>query len=234
MRTHIVLSVVVLVALAATGCGGDGGPDSASGGTTGSGGAATAGAGGQGGAGGSEPLDKAAPCASSFGDALTDSFGRIDGTVLAVVGPTDSQCAKPNNDHLVVQVLMDGAAYRMVVNVQSDFGDPDVLLLEKQKPLAGPAWSEGWHTDVGLDYVGDLAANQQDFTAYPMAELVERVTAELVLGAAISVFATSGSGVVDSAHLIHRNETHRDGAIVLEPDSDSPRYLLFAFANQSF
>jgi hypothetical protein len=108
-----------------------------------------------------------------------------------------------------------------------------VRLKDYQKPLAGPAFSEGWHTDVSLDYVGDLAVNLQDFTPYPMAELVERVTAELELGAPISVFATS-DGVVDSAHLIHRNDPGRDGAIVLYPTSDSPRYLLFAFATQSF
>src|SRR4051794_34872783 len=60
---------------------------------------------GTGGAGGA-PGDKSAGCASTFGSALTSAFGRIDGTVLAVVKPIDTQCAMPNNDHLVLEVTM--------------------------------------------------------------------------------------------------------------------------------
>ena len=51
-----------------------------------------------------------------------------------------------------------------------------------------------------------------------------------------------------SAHLVHRNvdvpdggapdggvaAIYQDGAIVLEPASESPQYLLFAFAEDSF
>src|SRR5262245_41579858 len=36
--------------------------------------------------------DKAAQCADQFGAALTDSYGRVDGTVLALVDPSDTQC----------------------------------------------------------------------------------------------------------------------------------------------
>ena len=41
---------------------------------------------------------------------------------------------------VTVQVTMNGAAYRMVTNL-------DVLTAELDAPLSGPAWSEGWHTD---------------------------------------------------------------------------------------
>ena len=62
----------------------------------------------------------AANCVDSFGDALTDSFGRIDGKLIAVVKPTDTQCPTFNNDHLLLEVEMNAAVYRVVVNVISD------------------------------------------------------------------------------------------------------------------
>ena len=65
---------------------------------------------------------KDAACASSFGDALTAAFGRVDGTVVAVVAPGTERCAMPNRDHVIVQVEFGGAVYRMVVNVLSNGG----------------------------------------------------------------------------------------------------------------
>jgi hypothetical protein len=46
---------------------------------------------------------KDAACASSFGDALTAAFGRVDGTVVAVVAPGTERCAMPNRDHVIVR-----------------------------------------------------------------------------------------------------------------------------------
>jgi hypothetical protein len=174
-----------------------------------------------------DALDKAAACASSFGTALTDAFGRIDGTVLAVVPPDLQTCAQPNGTHLVLQITMQGAAYRMVLNV-----DADVSTRELDAPLAGPAWSDGWHTDAPLDYVTTLGAHGADFTK--AADPVALVTDQLELGAQVSVYATSSGGTrADSAHLVHRNLTNADGAIVITPDT-APHYLLFKFDNQTF
>jgi len=185
----------------------------------------------------SADADKSAKFApeSEFGTELTVGFGRIDGTVLAVVGTKDKQCPLSNNDHVVVEVLMHGKVYRMVVSVLSTYGDPDVGMLEKDAPLAGNAWSEGWHTDAVLDYVTTLGVHTGEFTPHPMAELEPLIESKLDIDAKISVFATNDSAqYLDSAHLIHRNKTDKDGAIVLAPDSPSPKYLLFRFANQSF
>jgi hypothetical protein len=178
---------------------------------------------------------KAAACASTFGSELTAAFGRLDGTVLAVVGPTDMQCTMPNDDHLVVQVTMHGAAYRMVVNVLSSGANPDVFLAEVDAPLAGGAFAEGWHPGYALDYVTTLGVHADAFTPHPMNELVTLVTDQLELGAPVSVYATSSGGsYAHSAHLVHRNATNADGAIVLRPDTATPRYLLFRFGDQSF
>ncbi len=180
---------------------------------------------------------KAKDCAATFGKALTSAFGRLDGTLLAVVTPTDTQCAQPNSDHLIVQVKVNGAAYRMVVNILSTVAgvDPRVLLDEVEAPLPSPAWSEGWHPGVTLDYVTTLAVHSDDFTPYEMNALVTRVSERLTLGAPISVYATSTGGTkADSAHLIHRNQAGKDGAIVVDPQGAKPSFLLFHFAEQTF
>lgn len=179
--------------------------------------------------------DKAASCASTFGTALTDAFGRIDGTVLAVVPPAHPTCAQPNSSHVVVQLTMDGAAYRMVVNVDSTRGtDRRVYSHTVEAALAGDPWSEGWHPGTALDYVATLATTSTAFVPHEEAETVALVTDALELGAKVSVFATSTGGTkADSAHLVHRNAANADGAIVIDPDG-APRYLLFRFADQTF
>ncbi len=187
------------------------------------------------------PADKAAPCASTFGGALTRDFGRLDGTLHAVVGPTDTQCALPNDDHLVVQVAMGGAVYRIVINVLSDGRNGTDTRLRYQAlahPLVGGPWAEGWHPGATLDYATTLGAHSTTgFEPVAMAALVERVTARLVLGARISAFATSSGGTrAASAHLVHRGQPAlgEDGALVLDPDGPSPTYLLFHFDGSEF
>jgi hypothetical protein len=179
-------------------------------------------------------VDKALNCASTFGTALTPAFGRLDGTVVAVVPPKHPTCALPNSTHLVIQVSMGGAIYRLVVTALSTQGSPDVSLFELDAPLAAGAWAEGWHPGVALDYVTTLNVKSTSFTATVMSELVTKVTAEIDLGAHISVFATSGATEPNSAHLIHRNLPNADGAIVIHPESAQPHYLLFRFPQQSF
>lgn len=71
-------------------------------------------------------------CASTFGNELTASFGRLDGTVLAIVAPDNQTCAQPNSTHVTVQVTMHGAAYRLVTNI-------DVLTAEVDAPRARAA-----------------------------------------------------------------------------------------------
>ena len=92
-------------------------------------------------------------------------------------------------------------------------------------------YSEGWHTDVTLDYVNDLDVHNADFEPMEETPLIDRLTAALTIGAPLSVFTVSSGG--DSSHLVHRNRLDADGAIVLDP-LGSPRYLLLAFATQSF
>ncbi len=179
-------------------------------------------------------------CADTFGDKLTEGFGRIDGLVWAVQKPSDTQCVFPNNDHVIIQVLMGGAVYRMVANVQSDrtLDDggpaPPVRYAAITHALPPPAWADGWHTDVALDYPTTLGVHNDAFTPNTLDELVTKIATEVKPGDPISVYAQSGNGRPESAHLIHRNGKQKDGAIVVAPTSASPKILLFHFAEQVF
>jgi hypothetical protein len=185
------------------------------------------------------PVDSAkdANCASTFGDALTDAFGRVDGTVVAIVEPGNSRCAKPNSDHVIVQVELDGAVYRMVVNVLSSGEDSRIQLLQTEAPLPAPAFSEGWHTGLSLDYPTDLGISSTDsgWESLEMEAAAARISDSIVIGAPIAVYASSSGGsYADSTHLIHRNGDGRDGALVLSPTATSSTWLLFRFADQDF
>lgn len=181
------------------------------------------------------PFSKANTCATVFGSSLTNAFGRLDGTVRAVVPPGHPSCPMRNGTHLVVQITMGGEAYRMVVNVLSSSGDPRVYMHEVRAPLAGPAWAEGWHPGVSLDYVTNLQASSTQFVPHDMATTVEMITDAIELQAPISVFATSSGGAnAASAHLVHKHLANKDGAIVIDPQGASPRYLLIKFDEQMF
>lgn len=178
---------------------------------------------------------KAAACTGTFGSALTNSFGRADGTVLAVVTPADQQCPRPNSDHVVLEITMDGKAYRMVINVQSDFaGDIRVRMGEVSHALPAPAWQEGWHTGVALDYANTLGAHSTSgFTPYDLQALVGKISDALTIGDKVSVYSWSSGG--DSAHKVHRNaEPSSDGAIVTGANGPTPKFLLFHFDQQTF
>jgi hypothetical protein len=233
MRASAFVSFVLL-SLAACGDSGTS-ADTTTSSSTGGGGTGGAGTGGavsgSGGAGGS--VDKAAGCVGTFGTALTNDFGRIDGTVLAVVKPTDTQCPMFNDDHVVLEVTMQGSVYRAVINVQSTFGDPNVRFLALDHALPGLGWQEGWHTGLTLDYVADFGVHAgPPFEPLSLTDLSDRIADEITIGEQVSVFCQSSGG--PSSHEIHRNDGIVDGAIVLDPNGAAPKALLFHFGDQQF
>lgn len=187
--------------------------------------------------GGSVDAGKEAACASTFGSALTNAYGRVDGIVTAIVPPGLMTCALPNSDHLVIQVAFaDAGVHRMVVNVQSSFGDPRIKVLELQAPLPAPMFEEGWHPGLMLDYPTAFGVHSDaGWESLELLAASARVSDAIEIGAPIAVYATSSGGTfAASAHLIHRNGRNADGALVLRPTSSTPTWLLFSFANQTF
>ena len=179
-------------------------------------------------------MDKAALCTDTFGSGLTKAFGRLDGTGLAVVRPVDTHCPRPNGGHVILEVVAEGAAYRLVINVESDRGQADkrVGLALVPHGLLAPAYGEGWHPSLGVDYATDLKAHGGDFVPYDKDKLAEAIADALTIGAPVSVYATSSGG--DRAHKIHKNTLSQDGAVVVDPLGALPTWMLFRFQNQDF
>jgi len=146
-------------------------------------------------------------------------------------------CVFPNSDHVIVQILIDSAVYRMVVNVQRDRSgvDPKIRVGTVAHALPAPAFAEGWHLGAPLDYVTTLGAHSTDpsFSPLTLADATAKIAGELKVGDPVSIYAESGAGRPESTHLVHRNATNRDGAIVVDPTT-TPKFLLFHFENQTF
>lgn len=139
----------------------------------------------------------------------------------------------PNSSHVVVQIEMKGAVYRMVINVKSDQGiERRIFTSETNAPLPGEPWSDGWHPAT-LDYAADLQKHSEDFSPQEKDDASAWIEDALQLGAKISVFGTA-DGKPESAHLIHHNGQQHDGALVVDPTGSSPRWLLFRFDEQVF
>ena len=174
--------------------------------------------------------DKAANCATEdeFGSLFTKTNGRADGTLVAIVRPVDTQCAWPNSSHVTFQLSMLGGVQRLVVSVE------DIAYTSVTAPLLGPAYEEGWHEDQSIDYWTDLGVHSTDFSAASPEELVSFICDHLELGHEVSVFAYSDGSKPSSAHQIHRNEPYPDGAIVANPTSENPTWLLFRYTDQVF
>jgi len=178
------------------------------------------------------PLDKSGGCVDSFGNTLTDGFGRLDGTIVAVLAPGNMTCAKPNATHIVIEIRANGVVNRIVATTISTVGNPVMALAERDAALVGPTWQEGWHTGIDFDFVTTMGLHRLDFTPTEQDAVVYAVTDALQIGAHVSVFGTS-ENAPDSAHLIHRNLPDQDGAIVISPET-APHYMMLRFDNQLF
>ncbi len=196
--------------------------------SSGGGGGGDAGTGG--GTGDGTPTRKA--CTGNFGSAMTTSFGRLDGFLVSIIQPGQGSGCNGDAHHVHLQVQVKGSVYDIAVNVDSNQGSPDVDFEKINAPLADGAWSEGWHPGVSFDYVNTLGVHSGDFTTFTPTALANEVTNDLASVNHISVF-TTGYGAT-GGHLIHRNTTNKDGALVLQPLSGNPQYLLFHFDEQTF
>ena len=172
--------------------------------------------------------EKAKNCASSFGSLFTKSDGRADGTLVALVRPVDQQCAMPNSTHVVLELSIQGQVQRLVVSVNG------VAVKTASAALLGPAWAEGWHQNVALDYPSYLGVHSADFKSVTLDGGVAFICNHMTIGSKVSVYAYSDGSEPSSAHQVHRNDNYPDGAIVPDPTAPNPTYLLFRYANQTF
>jgi hypothetical protein len=167
------------------------------------------------------------PCTSSFGTALGDGeYGRLDGFLVAIVPPLSStRPCNADEDHVHLQVQMQGEVYDIAVNV-----DGDVHTTTLDMP-AFSAWSEGWHTDVAVSYPS-LGLSASTIPLSTEDDLVNALDTDLAAVNHISVYAT-GYGP-DGAHLVHYNGGGHDGLIVTQPLSATSHMRAFSFTSDTF
>ena len=165
------------------------------------------------------------PCTNDFGSGLSGAYGRLDGYLVSIVAPGGGSC-NADRHHVHLQVLAGGSIYDIAVNADGGF------YMEKDAPLPGGGWSEGWHTGESLDYPGDLGVHSTDFTQATEPAVASAIESSLSQANHVSVFATPYNH--SGAHLVHRRGSRQDGAVVFDPLSSTPHMLLFHFSNQSF
>ena len=168
-------------------------------------------------------------CTNQLGSALSQTHGRLDGYLVAIVPPGGSNC-NADSSHVHLQVKMSGAVYDVAVNVGSA-PPSDVWHDDFDAPMPDGAWAEGWHPGYALDYV-KVGVHATTFTNQSMDGLVTELQDELADANHVSVFATAYGS--DGAHLVHRTGGGNDGAIVVKPLSAKPHFLMFRFSDQSF
>jgi len=172
------------------------------------------------------------PCVSSFGSAMTAVYGRLDGILVAIVDPNTTSACRGDDNHIHLQIRVNGNIEDIAVNNASTSGSPNVDFRTVNAALRGGAWSEGWHPGQTLDYANNLGVSSTSFTERTPAQIVSLVDAALANANHVSIFTTGFDAT--GGHLIHRNPTNHDGAIVINPLSANPQYLLFHFVTQSF
>lgn len=163
-------------------------------------------------------------CTSAFGNALSTSFGRLDGFLVAIVAPGTRGC-NGDSSHVHLQVLANNAVYDVAVNVDGMFHEQDLA------PPPGNAWSEGWHTGVGDTYSG-LGVHSSQFAQSTVAQLGPKVEQALANANHVSVWAT-GYGPT-GVHLVHYQGRNNDGMVVINPLSPTAHVLMFAFQGDTF
>lgn len=170
------------------------------------------------------------PCVESLASGLTTAFGRLDGYLVAVLSPGHHGCHS-DSDHIHLQVKVSGKIYDIAITAVDTNGSA-VDFLERDLALPDGAWSEGWHTNVHLDYT-QLGLHDADFTATSKADLTTRVEHALQTANHVSIFATGYSDRT-GAHKVHRNGGGADGALIIDPTAATSHALLFHFETQRF
>lgn len=173
------------------------------------------------------------PCTSTFGSAMSATFGRLDGFLVSIVNPNTTTSCRGDDNHIHLQVQVNGGIEDIAVNVASTSGNPDLDFLTVNAPLKGGAWTEGWHTTgQALDYPTSLGVHSGSFTEENLTQLTTLVDNAIANANHVSIFTTGFDPT--GGHLVHREGSNHDGAIVINPTTSNPTYLLFHFTTQSF
>ena len=163
-------------------------------------------------------------CVSTYGKGISPVHGRLDGVLVSIVDKSFGAC-NADSTHVHLQVSMNGGIYDIAVNIDGYEAEVDAA-------LPGGAYAEGWHPML-LDYVTDLGVHSTAITLTGIPVVRARILEQLTNANHISVFGT-GYDDMTGAHLIHYDQDAHDGALVLDPLSAKPHFLVFRFEQDSF
>jgi hypothetical protein len=165
-------------------------------------------------------------CTTSFvGTALTGSFGRMDGHLVAIVPTNGPHSCRADSGHVHLQVKMNGVVYDVAVNT-------DTYVAQKDAALPDGAWTEGWHGGVHLDYPTNLGLHTADFPTTTASGIESAIETALAGADEIAIFATPYDPT--GAHDVHRKAGGFDGAIFVNPSSPQAHVLAFRFSTDTF
>jgi hypothetical protein len=166
------------------------------------------------------------------GTAVSTSHGRLDGTLVYVVGVGQGKQCNGDDSHVHLQIEVSGSVYDVAVDIGTAPNDL-AGIYEESMAVPGGAWAEGWHGSDTLAYPS-LNIHSSSFTTMQPDALGSDVETLLASTSKISIFCT-GYSQGNGCHDVHyENGDGKDGAIVLNPTLATSQVLFFRFASQSF
>jgi hypothetical protein len=127
------------------------------------------------------------------------------------VNPYTTASCRGDDNHIHLQVKVNGGIEDIAVNAASTTGNPNVDFRTVSAVLRGGAWSEGWHPRQTLDDPGNLGVSSTSFTEETLTQLTASVDNLIAHANHVSIFATGFDAT--GGHLIHRQGSSHDGAI---------------------
>jgi hypothetical protein len=171
------------------------------------------------------------PTSQQSGTAVNSPHGRLDGTLVYVVGQGQGRQCNGDDSHVHLQIQVSGEVYDVAVDIGKTPND-EIGIYQTGMSLPGGEWSEGWHDD-NLSY-RSLGLSSSNFPIIDPGTAASQIEAALANTSQISVFCT-GYSQGNGCHDVHyENGASTDGAIVLDPSAATPQILFVRFQSDSF
>jgi hypothetical protein len=173
-------------------------------------------------------------CTSLFGDKLSasDTFGRLDGYLVAIVAPSGMNSCNADSSHVHLQVKMMGSVYDVAIDAtDGTTGIDDVHTTTIEHALPDTPWVEGWHTGLLADYV-TLGVHSTDMPLQTKQQVVDTLNTDFATANHVSIYMTTYGP--DGGHLVHRNGNGHDGIIITAPLAQPSHLRLLSFTSETF
>lgn len=171
------------------------------------------------------------PLSQQTGSAVNSSYGRLDGTLVYVVGIGQGRSCNGDDSHIHLQVEVSGSVYDVAVDIGTT--SDEVGLFEQSITVPGGVWQEGWHAADTLAYPS-IGIHSSSLALTAPDALGSQLTSLLDSTSKISIFCT-GYSQRNGCHDVHyKNGSGNDGAIVLSPTATDSAAIFLRFSAQSF